>query len=155
MSWLGVDTAIDHLLNDPEWGSGPGGYACRYASGFGRRVVGNSVEFGVGLMLKQDVGFRSSHRSGLAPRLRYAATHAITARGKGGAEGPAYARYAGIMGTALVAPAWHQRKLSGSGFALDMGFSALDQVENSFLTEFTPDLKHFGRQIWRRVSRNP
>src|SRR5258708_31390125 len=44
MSWLAMDTGIDHLLHESEWGRGIDGYGCHYASGFGRRLVNNSIE---------------------------------------------------------------------------------------------------------------
>jgi len=51
LSWLATDTAIDHLRSRPEWGRGPGGFSCQYASAFGRRLISNSAELAVGLVL--------------------------------------------------------------------------------------------------------
>src|SRR5438552_3165993 len=81
MSWLAVDSAVDHLLGEAEWGHGIGGYGCRYASGFGRRLINNTVEFGAVMVLRQDTRFLPSKRKGLIPRIRYAATHAFLASG--------------------------------------------------------------------------
>lgn len=153
MSSLAVDTAIDHMLGQPEWGRGMGGYGCQYASGFGRRMISNSVEFGATLIARQDTRFQRSHESGLVPRIRYAATHAFLARGEDGRTQVAYARFAGIAGGALIAPAWHHDRLSGSEFFPDIAFSMLDQVQNSLLTEFSPDLKRFGRDVGRKLLR--
>src|SRR5260370_15333051 len=77
MSWLAVDTGIDHLLHESEWGRGMGGYGCHYASGCGRRLINSSVEFGATLVSRQDTRFRPPHRTGLLPRLDYALTHAF------------------------------------------------------------------------------
>src|SRR5437667_7238326 len=145
MGWLAADTALDHLLNEPEGGRGLGGYGCQYASSFGRRLVSNSVEFGAVLILRQDARFRPSREKGFLPRIRYAATHAFLATSASGNVQPAYARLAGITGGALVAPVWHQRTLSASGFGRDLAFSTLDQVQNSLLTEFSPDMLKIGR----------
>jgi hypothetical protein len=153
MSWLAVDTGIDHLLHESEWGRGMGGYGCHYASGFGRRLINNSVEFGATLVLRQDTRFRPSHRTGLFPRLNYAVTHAFLATGESGRVEPAYSRFAGITGGALIAPAWHRHTLSASGFGQDLAFSALDQVQNSLLTEFSPDMLRVGRSVRKKLLR--
>jgi hypothetical protein len=153
MSWLAADTGIDHLLHESEWGHGIGGYGCSYASGFGRRLINNSVEFGAILVLRQDTRFRPSQRVGLFPRLHYAVTHAFLATGERGNIEPAYARFAGMTGGALIAPAWHSHTLSASGFGQDLAFSALDQVQNSLLTEFSPDMQRVGRAIRKKLLR--
>ena len=151
MSWLAADTGLDHLLHESEWGRGMGGYGCHYASGFGRRLINNSVEFGAILVLRQDTRFRPSHRTGLFPRLSYAVSHAFLATSERGRIQPAYARFAGITGGALIAPAWHSHPLSASGFGQDLAFSALDQVQNSLLTEFSPDMQRVGRAIRKKL----
>ena len=153
MSWLAADTGLDHLLHESEWGRGMGGYGCHYASGFGRRLINNSVEFGAVLVLRQDTRFRPSQRVGLFPRLHYALTHAFLATGERGNIEPAYARFAGITGGALIAPAWHRHTLSASGFGQDLAFSALDQVQNSLLTEFSPDMQRVGHAIRKKLLR--
>ena len=153
MSWLAADTGLDHLLHESEWGRGMDGYGCHYASGFGRRLINNSVEFGAALILRQDARFRPSREKGFFPRIRYAATHAFLATSASGNVQPAYARLAGITGGALVAPVWHQRTLSASGFGRDLAFSTLDQVQNSLLTEFSPDMLKIGRKLRKKVLR--
>jgi hypothetical protein len=153
MSWLAVDTGIDHLLHESEWGGGIGGYGCHYASGFGRRLINNSIELGAILILRQDTRFRRSHRTGIFPRIRYAATHAFLATNEQGKVEPAYARFAGISGSALIAPAWHNHTLSVVGFGQDLAFSSLDQVQNSLLAEFSPDLQRLGGAIKKKLLR--
>ena len=153
MTWLAADTAFDQLLGKPEWGGGMGGYGCHYASGFGRRLISNSVEFGGVLLFRQDTRFRPSHRTGIIPRIKYATAHAFVATGDGGKIEPAYARFAGIAGGALIAPAWHRHGLTLSGFRKDLLFSTLDQVQNSLLTEFSPDIERVGRSIRKKVLR--
>src|SRR5438067_2525032 len=77
LSWLATDTAIDLLRSRPEWGRGPGGFGCQYASAFGRRLISNSAQLGVGLALHEDTRFHLSGRVGILPRMRYAMAHAF------------------------------------------------------------------------------
>jgi hypothetical protein len=153
MSSLAVDTAIDHLTGRPEWGRGMGGYSCQYASGFGRRLISNTAEFGATVLFRQDTRFRPSHQSGFVPRIKYAAIHAFLATGEDGRTEVAYARFAGIAGGALIAPAWHRHTLSGGEFFPDVASSMLDQVQNSFLTEFSPDMSKLGRRAGKKLLR--
>lgn len=153
LSWLATDAISDHFSARPEWGRGPGGFGCDYGSRFGRRLVSTSAELGVSLVLHEDVRFHPSQRTGLLPRLRYAMAHAFLDVGPGGRFEPAYARFAGIAAGAIVAPAWHERSLSAPVFFSDVAFGTLDQLQNSLLSEFGPDLRKLGRKVRRTVSR--
>ncbi len=153
LSWLATDTAIDLLRSRPEWGRGPGGFGCQYASALGRRLISNSAELGVGLVLHEDTHFHPSQRRGYLPRMRYAMTHAFLASVPGGKFEPAYARIAAITSGALIAPAWHQRSLSAPGFFEDFTFGMLGQLQNSLLNEFSPDLQKLGRNVRKKVLR--
>jgi hypothetical protein len=151
LSWLATDTAIDHLRSRPEWGRGPEGFGCQYASAFGHRLISNSVELGVGLALHEDTRFHLSGRSGVLPRMRYAMTHAFLDSGPEGKFEPAYARFAAIASGALIAPAWHRQTLSASGFFIDLTSGMLGQLQNSLLNEFSPDLQKLGRKFRKKV----
>jgi hypothetical protein len=151
LSWLATDTAIDHLRSRPEWGRGPGGFGCQYASAFGRRLISNSVELGVDLALHEDTRFHQSGRAGILPRMRYAMAHAFLASAPGGKFEPAYARFAAITSGALVAPSWHRQTLSASGFFVDISSGMLSQLQNSLLNEFGPDLQKLGQKIRKKV----
>ena|SRR5437879_2101031 len=153
MSWLATDTALDHLRSRPEWGRGPGGFGCQYASAFGRRLISNSVELGVGLVLHEDTRFHLSQRRGFLTRMKYAMTHAFLDSVPGGKFEPAYARFAAVTSGALITPAWHQRSLSASGFFEDFTFGMLGQLQNSLLNEFSPDLQKLGRNVRKKVFR--
>jgi hypothetical protein len=155
LTWLATDTAIDHLRSRPEWGRGPGGFGCQYASGFGRRLISNSVELGVGLALHEDTRFHFSGRNGFMPRMRYAMAHAFIDSVRGGKFEPAYARFAAITSSALIAPSWHRQTLSASGFFLDLTSGILGQLQNSVLYEFGPDLQRLGQKIRKKVLSTP
>ena len=153
LSWLASDTAIDLLRSRPEWGRGPGGFGCQYASAFGRRLISNSVQLGVGLVLHEDTRFHPSQSRGFLPRIKYATTHAFLDSVPGGKFQPAYARFAAVTSGALIAPSWHQRSLSASGFFEDFTFGMLGQLQNSLLNEFSPDLQKLGRNVRKKVFR--
>jgi hypothetical protein len=155
LSWLATDTAIDHLWSRPEWGRGPGGFGCQYASAFGRRLIGNSVELGVGIALHEDTRFHLSGRTGFLPRMRYAMAHAFLDSVPEGRFAPAYARFAAITSTALIAPSWHQQTLSASGFFLDFTSGMLGQLQNSLLNEFSPDLQKLSRRLRKKFLSAP
>jgi hypothetical protein len=46
-----------------------------------------------------------------------------------------------------------QAALSAAGFGQDLAFSSLDQVQNSLLTEFIPDLQRLGVAIRKKLLR--
>ena len=153
LSWLATDAVSDHFSSRPEWGRGAGGFGCDYGSLFGRRLISTTTELGVSLALREDLRFHPSLRKGFLPRLRYAMAHAFLDSGPGGGIEPAYARFAGIATGALIAPAWHQRSLSGPGFFEDFTFGTLGQIQNSLLSEFSPDLRMLGRKLRQKVFR--
>jgi hypothetical protein len=85
----------------------------------------------------------------------YAMTHAFLGSVPGGKFEPAYARFAAITSGALIAPAWHARSLSASGFFADVTFGMLDQLQNSLLNEFSPDLQKVGRKVRKKLLSAP
>ena len=107
----------------------------------------------MGLVLHEDTHFHPSQRRGYLPRMRYALTHAFLDSVPGGKFEPAYARFAAITSGALVAPAWHQRSLSASGFFEDFTFGVLGQLQNSLLNEFSPDLQKLRQNVRKKVLR--
>jgi hypothetical protein len=153
LSWLATDAASDHFASRPEWGRGPGGFGCDYGSLFGERLINTTTELGVSLVLREDMRYHPSQRKGFLPRVRYAVAHAFLDSGPGGRYEPAYARFAGIATSALIAPAWHQRSLSVPDFFEDFTFGALGQMQNSLLSEFSPDLRRLGRTMRQKVLR--
>jgi hypothetical protein len=86
--------------------------------------------------------------------MRYAMTHAFLDPVQGGKFEPAYARFAAITSGALIAPTWHQRSLSASGFFEEFTFGMLGQLQNSLLNEFNPDLQRLGRNVRKKVLRS-
>ena len=151
MAMLGVDTGTDTLLGDVAWGRGLDGFGCRYAHRFGRRVVGNSIEFGVSALLREDTRYRPLVNGSNVQRMRHAAKSAFVAYRDDGHQEFAIARFAGFAGRALVSPSWQPKPLTPVGGLIDVGSGVFDQVQNNLLSEFTPDLKHFGGKVWKSV----
>jgi hypothetical protein len=152
MSLLAADTAIDHFL-DPssEWARGPSGFTHRYCSSFGKRVASNTIEFGLGFALREDTRLRASNSAGFGNRVRYAATHAFLASTADGNTRFAYSRFAATAGGALIASTWRPRPLTASSFFEEVSFSFVGRLQDSFLTEFGPDMKRFGARIRVRL----
>jgi hypothetical protein len=154
MTLLALDTGIDHALQDPKsWGNGPGGFACRYSSSFGRRMVRNSMELGLGAVLDEDLRFIPSGTASMRARIRYAVVQAFTARRPDGSLEPAYGRFGATLGAAVVSSSWRPGGLSGSRTLECFGFSLLDHMQNSLLTEFSPDLRRFGVRVLNGIQR--
>lgn len=151
MSMLGVDTGLDTLLGDAAWGKGMDGFGCRYAHRFGRRVVGNSIEFGVSALLHEDTRYRPLLNGSHGQRVRYAAKSAFVAYRDNGQPEFAFARFAGFAGRALISPTWQPKPLTPVGGVLDVSSGLFDQVQNNLLSEFTPDLKRFGGRVWKSM----
>lgn len=151
LSLLGLDTLVDGAIAKPQWGRGLSGFSCHYASRFGRRFVGNSIEFGLAETLHQDTRYRRSSLQGRSERVRYAFTQAFVAHRADGRTELAYARFGGLAGRAMISPLWRNRPVSANCVLRDVGFGLFDQVQNNLLTEFTPDLKRFGRHLYQRV----
>lgn len=153
MSLLAVDTVVDSMLFKPDFGRSAGGISCHYASRFGRRVVGNSIEYGMAEVMQEDLRYRPSGQHLLPSRLRHAALQAFTAYRPDGSRELAYARFAGYTGRALVSSTWCPHPLTLSRTSQDVGFGLLDQVQNNLLSEFSPDLKRFGVRVRKSLFR--
>ena len=154
LTLLAVDTSIDHLFDEPrEWGRAPASFSYRYSAGFGRRVVRNSIELGVGAALHEDTRFQPSQGRSFLGRVRHAATNAFLTSG----EHPrlAYSRLAATTGGILIASHWYPRPLTVPLFFEGLGFGVLGHLQNSFLTEFSPDMKAFGKRVSRKIRRQP
>lgn len=154
MSLLVADTGLGHLLAAPDaWGRGTDRFARCYGSAFGRRVVSNSIELGAGMVLREDSRYRPSRGKSFTGRLRYAAVHSLLASVPGGNLRPAYSRVAAAAGTELIVAVWSPYPVSAASVLQGTAFTLLGAVENSYLSEFEPDLKQFARRLRDRLLR--
>jgi hypothetical protein len=147
---LAAETGFEHAINEPkEWGREPESYAVRYSALYGRRLVRNSIELGLGAALGEDTRYRPSGQTGLARRLRFALHHAmLTADGR-----IARSRLVATAGGVVVSSTWYPGGLSGSQILEGLAYGYLGQLENSLLAEFGADMKSTARRLQRRVFR--
>ncbi len=152
MASLGADAALDHLLFDPHaWARGPEGFLCRYSYSFGGRIVRNSLELGSGILLHEDTRLRASHEQSFLARLRFASTQAVLAQDAQGHRKFAYSRLIATAGGILACAALHPRHRRSEEFLAGMADSYLGHLQNSLLTEFSPDLLRFGRKVRLKI----
>jgi hypothetical protein len=134
---------IHQAQNDvPEWGQGMAGYGRRFSSSLGKKVIENSIQFGLGYALHEDTRFFASGRSGIWNRTFYAASHTFLSRKDSGETRPAYSYFTGVAGGLYISRQWHPDKDRTpsayiSSAAISVGF---DVVRNTF-AEFWPELK--------------
>ena len=150
MAWLGVDSGFDFATS-----GAPGLNALLhgYGDGFGHRIVANSTEFALGALLHEDTRYRSLNVGGYRRRLRHATVRAFQASVPGSRYRPAYSRLAASAACELIAPLWSSRGISAPDAIAGIGFGILGQMQNNYLTEFTPELKTFGRKVERKLQR--
>jgi hypothetical protein len=68
----------------PEWGQGAEGYGDRYASRFGQIAISQTVRYGTGALLHEDVTYHKCQCSGFLPRFSHAFISSYTAKTKSG-----------------------------------------------------------------------
>jgi hypothetical protein len=86
-----------------EWGQGMEGYGRRFASGFGKNVIQQTVTYGLDSAFKLDTGFQRSKREGFWPRLKDALVQNVTSRTHSGKRVVSAPRLAGVYTAAIVA----------------------------------------------------
>ena len=133
----------------PEWGQGGDALAVRFASGYGRLVVGRSIRFAVAAADGEDPRSDVSNLPDFWPRVRYAVIHTFIARNQSGMEMPAFSRFAGEYGAAFVANAWYPPSRANTSHALRRGtYSLCATVGWNVFREFWPDIE---KHIFKRT----
>ena len=105
---------IDQWRDNPEeWGQGMQGYGKRFASGFGRNAVQQSVTYGLDEALGVDTAFQRSHREGVMARVKHALLENVTSRTKSGGRVISAPRLVGVYTGAIVATeTWYPERYS-------------------------------------------
>jgi hypothetical protein len=150
--WLLVDSAKDTWSKDPyQWDRSAQSYSYRVASAWGRRIVRNTAQYGLETMLREDSRYRPSNERGFGKRALFAIRYSLLAYKPDGSTEPAYGRIgAGLIGAA-ASSTWHPQSVSPAAMFSGAGQAVLDRAGNNLLTEFTPDLKNFGRRAWKQI----
>jgi hypothetical protein len=145
-----ASAGIGQLRNVPhEWGGGVGGFATRFASGFGVHVVKSTVEYGVAAWHDENLDYQPSHLQGTWPRMEYAlkSTFWVPRTNRPGQHTVSLARISGSVGAGLISRAWQPASTAtlGSGFATG-GISVGVDVGVNMAREFWPERHHAAAQ---------
>ena len=150
--WLLIDSAKDTWSQDPyQWDRSPRSYSYRVASAWGRRIIRNTAQFGLESMLHEDSRYRPSNEHNFGKRIYFALSHSVLAYKPDGSLEPAYGRIGAGLIAAGASSTWHPQSISAAAMLGGAGQAALDRAGNNLLTEFTPDLKTFGRKAWNQI----
>jgi hypothetical protein len=152
IGWLLFDSATDTWAQAPhEWDRSAESYSFRVASGWGRRIVRNTVQLGFETALHEDSRYRKSGDSRFGMRIVFALSHSVLAYKPDGSVEPMYGRMAAGVVAAATSSTWHPQSISAATLLSGVGQSAIDRACNNLLTEFEPDLRNFGRKTWKSL----
>jgi hypothetical protein len=104
-----ASAGINQWRDSPEeWGQGAKGYGRRWASGFGRNLIQQTVTYGLDEALDQDTGFEKSKREGFGARLKDALVQNVTSRTRSGKRVISAPRLVGVYtGGIVAATTWY------------------------------------------------
>lgn len=109
-----ASAGINQWNDSPEeWGQGMKGYGKRYASGFGRNAIQQTVTYGLDEAFDLDTGFQRSRREGFFPRLKDALLQNVTSRTRSGKRVISAPRLVGVYTGAIVShETWYPERYS-------------------------------------------
>lgn len=109
-----ASAALQQANDSPEeWGQGMKGYGKRFASGFGRNVIQQTVTYGLDEAFDLDTGFEKSKRSGFFPRLQDALIQNVTSRTRSGNRVLSAPRFVGVYSSSVIATeTWYPERYS-------------------------------------------
>lgn len=108
-----------------EWGPSWPGFGRRFASGYGRQMIANTIALGVAAADHEIPYYQPSNLQGVFPRARYAFIHSFIARTDRGGVEFNYSRVIGAYSAAFASNAWYPGRLSNNHEALMRGSSAM------------------------------
>jgi hypothetical protein len=136
-------SALGTALDRPkEYGPHWGGFADRFGIGMSGTVTGNAIEASAGLMLREDPRYFRVPERRFKNRIGNVAQLTFTARDYNGRFGPAYARYAAIVGSNFLSNTWREHSEANAQDALlrtSEGFAG--RMASNAFSEFWPDIK--------------
>jgi hypothetical protein len=140
----GVGAAIGQARDVPhEWGQGFGGYATRYAAGFGTNLSRQSMSFALESVLHEDPRYFPSEEKGFRARVKNVLIQTLVTRTDSGGQRFAYSRIASAFGAGQLANAWAPASTGTIHGGFIRGFIILGgDTGYDFLQEFIPFLRH-------------
>ena len=125
-----------------EWGASWSGFGKRFVSREAQMTISNAVEAGLGAAWGEDPRYFPSGRTGIWARTGYAAKTVFVARRRSGRMAPAWARYAGAIGSNLVANTWlPPGSTTTSQNVRRIGNGFLGRFVGNMWNEFWPDIR--------------
>jgi hypothetical protein len=103
-----LDVAVSACINQwrdhpEEWEQGASGYGKRFASGFGKTAIQQTVIYGLDSAMGLDTGFKRSQRKGFFPRMKDALAENITSRTRSGKRVISVPRISGVYASRIIA----------------------------------------------------
>jgi hypothetical protein len=151
---VGATAFYSHILNNPhEWGRGFDGFGKRVGSSMGGHLVRGSVEYTVGTLLHEQLGYQRSEKQGFKPRLTHALlSTVITRKTTTGAKTPATGRISGTLASGFISRLWMPARLHtiSSGFS-SAGISLGVDAGSNVVREFWPEIRHPRRRHPRNI----
>lgn len=106
----GIQQASD---SPEEWEQGMKGYGKRFASGFGRNAIQQTITYGLDEAFDFDTGFERSKRTGFGARLKDALIQNITSRRPSGKRVLSAPRLIGVYSAGVIAAeTWYPERYS-------------------------------------------
>ncbi|HEY7338178.1 MAG TPA: hypothetical protein VH639_25040 [Bryobacteraceae bacterium] len=127
-----------------EWGEGAAGFGRRFASSYGKHIVGNIIRYPVARLTHEELYYRPSGKHGFGPRLKYALLSVvITHKTTTGKRTTNLNEISGAVGSGLISRLWQPTSTrtialgfssAGTSLAVDAGIRVL--------REFWPEIRH-------------
>lgn len=138
--------AITQALDIPrEWGQGVGGYATRYASGFGTNLSRQSAAFALETALHEDPRYFPSEEKGFKARMKNVLLQTVVCRTDSGKETFAWGRMISAFAAGQLANAWEPPSTNTPGRGVDRGLVILGgDFAYNLLQEFIPFVRPRG-----------
>ena len=125
-----------------EWNQDADGFAARFAHRAARVTIANSVQLGLGFVLKDDPRYYRAPEKGIGGRVTNAVVSTFTVRNSTGNLAPAYSRFAGIGVSNVISKTWLPPSQNSWGdVGIRSGAQLGGQVGFNLLREFWPDIK--------------
>jgi hypothetical protein len=125
--------------NPDEYGGQWAGFGKRYVVRLSGVAIGNSIEAVLGAVTGEDPRYERLGAGSVWRRVGHAASLTVRARRRDGTHGPAYARYAAIVGNNLITNAWRTTSESSGRDALTRSATGLlGRFVGHLIQEFRP-----------------